>query len=49
MPTKAIRMPTGNIRIATSALRTCSRKMTQTIATTMLSSVRVFFNVAMAS
>ena len=34
-------MPTGSIRIATSALRTCSRKTMQTSATTVLSSSSV--------
>jgi hypothetical protein len=33
MAMKAIRMPTGSIRMATSALRTCSRKTMQTSAT----------------
>ncbi|MGY4348938.1 hypothetical protein ACVWXM_005405 [Bradyrhizobium sp. GM7.3] len=36
MAPKAIKTPTGSIRMATSALRTCSRKTMQTSATTTL-------------
>ncbi|OIQ71194.1 hypothetical protein GALL_471910 [mine drainage metagenome] len=45
----AIRMPTGNMMIATSALRKCSRKTTQTSATMILSSNRVCLSVSMAA
>ena len=48
MAAKAIRMPTGNITIATRALRTCNRNTMQTSATTMLSSVSVRFSVSIA-
>ena len=48
MAANAIRMPTGNMMIATSALRTCSRNTMQTSATMMLSSVRVRFSVSIA-
>ena len=34
--------------MATSALRACNRKMTQTIATIRLSSISVRFNVSIA-
>ena len=44
----AIRMPTGSMMIATSAERTCSRKMIVTAATTTLSSSNVPFRVSMA-
>ena len=45
---KAIRTPTGSIRIATSALLTCIRNSTQTSATMRLSSIRVRLSVSMA-
>ncbi|CLA05708.1 Uncharacterised protein [Mycobacterium tuberculosis] len=45
----AINTPTGSIKIATSALRTCNRKTIQTRATTMLSSSNVCLRVAMAA
>ena len=48
MALKAIRMPTGSMTMATSALRTCSRNTMQTSATTMLSSVSVRFSVSIA-
>ncbi len=48
MAMNAISTPTGSIRIATSALRTCSRKTTHTSATMMLSSVSVRLRVAIA-
>jgi hypothetical protein len=48
MAMKAIRTPTGSIRMATSALRTCIRKTMQTSATIRLSSISVRFSVAMA-
>jgi hypothetical protein len=48
MAMKAISTPTGSIRIATSALLTCSRKTRQTSATMMLSSISVVFSVAIA-
>ena len=48
MAMNAMRMPTGSIMMATSALRTCSRKTKQTSATMMLSSMSVYFSVAMA-
>jgi hypothetical protein len=38
---KLIKMPTGSIRMATSALRKCNRKTKHTIATTTLSSINV--------
>ncbi len=44
----AISMPTGSIRMATSALRRCSRNTTQTSATMMLSSISVPFSVSIA-
>ena len=49
MAAKAIRMPTGSIRIATSALRTCSRNTMQTRATTTLSSTSVPCSVSIAA
>ena len=48
MAMKAMSIPTGSIRIATSALRTCSRKMMHTAATMRLSSISVRFRVSMA-
>ena len=45
----AIRTPTGSIRIATSALRTCSRNTMHTSATIRLSSISVVFRVAIAA
>ena len=45
----AIRMPTGSMMIATSALRTCSRNTMQTSATMMLSSISVVFSVSIAA
>ena len=48
MAPNAISTPTGSIRIATSALRTCSRKTMQTSATMMLSSNSVCFSVSIA-
>ena len=48
MARNAISIPTGSIRIATKALRTCSRKTMHTRATTRLSSNSVDFSVAMA-
>jgi hypothetical protein len=48
MAMKAISTPTGSIRMATSALRTCSRKTMQTSATMIDSSISVRFRVAMA-
>jgi ribosomal protein L22 len=48
MAMKAIRMPTGSIRMATSALRTCIRKTTQTSATMSDSSSSVRLRVSMA-
>ena len=45
---KAIRMPTGSIRIATSALLTCSRNTMHTRATMTLSSRSVRLSVSMA-
>ena len=41
MAMKAISTPTGRVTMATSAERTCSRKTTQTAATTRHSSIRV--------
>ena len=49
MAPNAISTPTGSIRIATSALRTCSRNMMQTSATTTLSSNRVCLRVSIAA
>ena len=43
----AIKTATGRIRMATNALRTCSRKARQTSATTMLSSINFSRSVAM--
>jgi hypothetical protein len=40
--------PMGSIRIATRALRTCSRNTTQTSATMTDSSIRVLVSVSMA-
>ena len=40
--------PSGSVTMATSALRTCNRKMTQTSATMRLSSSSVDFSVAIA-
>ena len=48
MAAKAISTPTGSMMMATKALRTCSRKMTQTSATMTLSSTSVRFSVSMA-
>ncbi len=48
MARNAIRMPTGRVTIATSAERTCSRNTKQTIATTTLSSAKVWMSVSMA-
>ena len=45
----AISTPTGSIRIATSALRTCSRNTMQTSATTTLSSNSVCLSVSIAA
>ena len=45
---KAISTPTGSIRIATSAERTCIRKITQTAATIRLSSSSVRLRVSIA-
>ena len=45
----AISMPTGSIRIATSALRKCSRNTMQTSATIMLSSNSVCLSVSIAA
>jgi hypothetical protein len=45
----AISTPTGSIRMATSALRTCSRNTMQTSATTMLSSSSVCRSVSIAA
>ena len=44
----AIRMPTGSMRIATSALRRCRRKTMQTNATMTLSSISVTLSVSIA-
>ena len=44
----AISTPTGSMRMATSALRTCSRKTTQTSATMTLSSISVRLSVSIA-
>ena len=49
MAPNAIRTPTGSIRIATSALRTCSRKTMHTSATMTLSSNSVRFSVSIAA
>ena len=49
MAPNAIRMPTGSITIATSALRKCSRKTMQTSATTTLSSSSVCLSVSIAA
>ena len=40
--------PSGSVMMATSALRTCSRKTTHTSATMRLSSISVDLSVAMA-
>ena len=48
MQTKAISTPTGSMRMATSALRTCSRNTMQTSATMTLSSISVRLSVSMA-
>ena len=45
---KAISTPTGSIRMATSAERTCIRKTTQTAATIRLSSISVRVSVPIA-
>ncbi len=45
---KAIRMPSGRVRMATRADRACSRKTMQTRATMMLSSVSVRSRVSIA-
>ena len=45
----AISTPTGSIRMATSALRTCSRNTMHTSATTTLSSNSVCLSVSMAA
>ena len=49
MAKNAISTPTGSIRIATSALRTCNRNTTVTRATTTLSSTSVCLSVSIAS
>ena len=49
MAANAISTPTGSMRIATSALRTCSRKTTQTSATMTLSSSSVCCKVSIAA
>ncbi len=46
---KAISTPIGSMMMATSALRTCSRKITQTSATMTLSSNSVCFSVSIAA
>ncbi len=46
MAMKANRMPSGSVMIATSALRTWSRKITHTAATIRLSSSSVHLQVA---
>ena len=43
-----MRMPSGSVTMATRALRTCSRKTTQTSATITLSSISVVLRVSMA-
>ena len=48
MEMKAISTPTGSIRIATKAERTCIRKTTQTSATIRLSSISVRLSVSIA-
>ena len=48
MAMNAIKMPTGNINMATSALRTCSKKTKHTAATISDSSSKVLLSVAMA-
>ena len=48
MAMKAIKIPTGNVRIATRALRACIRNRKQTKATIRLSSNSVLFSVPMA-
>ena len=48
MTRKANSTPTGSIRIATSALRACSRKTTQTSPTITLSSSSVCLSVSIA-
>ena len=48
MAMNAISTPTGSMMMATSALRTCSRKTTQTSATMMLSSISVRLSVSIA-
>ena len=45
----AISTPAGSIRMATSALRTCSRNTRQTSATTALSSISVCLSVSIAA
>ena len=49
MAPNAIKMPTGNIKIATNALRKCKRNSTQTSATTTLSSNSVRLRVSIAA
>jgi hypothetical protein len=49
MAPNAISTPTGNIRIATNALRKCSKNTMQTSATTTLSSNSVCLSVSMAA
>ncbi len=48
MAMKAISTPTGSIRMATSALRTCIRKTTHTSATMSDSSTKVHVRVSIA-
>jgi len=48
MAMKAIRMPSGSVMMATSALRTCSRKITHTAATIRLSSSSVHLRLPIA-
>ena len=48
MAMKAIKMPTGSIKMATNALRTCIRNTTQTTATISDSSISVRLSVSMA-
>ena len=48
MAMKANRMPSGSVMMATSALRTCSRKITHTAATIRLSSSSVHLRLPIA-